>query len=132
MIVPVLGSHQNRNQQKCQSARNTGTQCVRNIFFQSFIKRQYANSNPDGECVKRSCISVVTFARLQRRLIQINHNGKSCHEKQKKHGPQIFSPVNPSVVHENDTDNPKNQREKVILVFGFVVSIFLRKIILIA
>ena len=49
-----------------------------------------SQSHPNGISIERTCIGIVTFARLHGCLIKVNDNGNTCHKEQEEHNPELL------------------------------------------
>ena len=73
-----------------------------------FKQRHHAQANPHGKSVERPHVGVVTLARLQRRLVQVHHNGEARHQEQQPHHGRAFG-VSEGL--ERQPDQAQNQRK---------------------
>ena len=73
--------HHARHQRKGQALH------VRLDFgtFGCLKERHDPQSNPHGKRIERSDIRIIPFTRLKRRLVEVHHNGQSCHQEQQAH-----------------------------------------------
>ena len=140
MVVPVLLRHKRRHakaEQRC-SHSHTGLSGLR---FQCCIdpvyECQHTQADPNTERVERTRISVVSFTRLVRRLVEVQHDSQARQEEQQEGQSEVFPPFAFALriafaTLPNDTDNAKQQRQEIIDVMAFVFLQFRRQQVLVA
>ena len=126
MVVPVLGTHNARDEQ-AYGCSNGCRRYFLNPFFHYIIYCHYAKTNPYSESVERTSVGVVTLTRLARILVQINHNGDTCKYEQRHHNPEILLIT---VEVEAKTEQTKQQRQEVIFIGSRIVGVFRRQVVL--
>ncbi len=132
MVVPVLRSHQRRNEQTRQSGDGGDYgQCFRVLGERRCpgIERGHRKTDPDAERVERTCIGIVPLTHLVRRLIEIDHDRDPRHEKQQEHKP---APPAIPVELEDQTEQTQQQRQEEVVVLAFVVLQPIRGLILVS
>ena len=87
MVVPVLRTHLCGYKQ-ADDTDEYGDNRTRALILNSGIhpigQRQHTQTNPDTESIERAGIGIVSLTRLIRRLVQVNHNGKSRQEEEQE------------------------------------------------
>ena len=118
------------------------------MLFQQVEDSQYAQATPDGKGIERAGIGVVALTRLHRHLIQINHDGKTCHEEEEEHHPELLDTDRQqllcllSVLHHlalagvpclpEETDETQYQRHAVEHVVSLILLQVIRQLALVA
>ena len=122
VVVPSLTNHLQRNQQATGCPRQSSDEMG---LFQPFLKEiyeeAYAQSNPDGKGIERAGIGIVALARLERSLIEIDHNGQSGHHKQQHDYPQLAPALASVAPLPCDTRQTKQQGQGIEHVAPFVL-----------
>ena len=99
VVIPVLLRHESRhseteqgNNRSCSNAYlprlpvRPGLPLTDHVLDQG-IKCKHSQSRPDRERIEGAGICIIPLAHLIRRLVQIYHNGDSCHEEQQESQP---------------------------------------------
>ena len=81
----------------------------------------HTHADPDGEGIERTGESVVALTRLQRRLIQIEHDGYTCHEKEEENHPELLDAALGAESLPCEADDAHEQREHEEHVVSLVV-----------
>ena len=91
MVIPRLACHLDGNQQACYSGKNSQGGSIF-CTFHSYLFNYHSHSHayPDGKGIERTSIGIVTFTRLERRLVQIDHDGKSRHQEQQHNNQELL------------------------------------------
>jgi hypothetical protein len=55
---------------------------TRKMHARSIFDLQNTQSNPDGKCIERTYISIVPFAGLVTRLVEVENNGQTSKEEE--------------------------------------------------
>ena len=76
-----------------------------------------AEPNPDCEGIERAHIGIVPLTRLQRILVQIDHNGQACQDEQQARHREV-SPAPESL--ENGPYEAQQERQEVVVVVGLI------------
>ena len=87
-------------------------------FFSHSNKTYNGEPDPNGKGIERSHISIVPFAGLIARLVQVNDNSKAGKKEKKECNDPIFS-IAHKLVHA--TDNAKNEGQEVELVMSLII-----------
>ena len=66
-------------------------------------KSRGSNADPDGIGKKATNVRIVTFSWLKLILIEIENDGKACHEKERKNGPRSFRIPLEMIDHTQDS-----------------------------
>ena len=120
MVVPCLAYHLNRNKQSQYGCQDSGW-LFADLLFQPFGNTCHTHTNPNGKGIERTGISIVAFTRLERSLVQIKHNGQTCHEEKEEYHPELLDALFALVGLPEQTDKSKNQRQAEINVASLVV-----------
>src|SRR5580692_8132809 len=91
MIIPFLLTHQYRHGKKTESGSSIVCCIPFNEFFKFLFNPYYTQSDPDGICITRSRICVITFAGLIPGLIKVNNDGKPGKKEQEHCHQEILS-----------------------------------------
>ena len=100
MIIPVLSTHKSRN----SKTQKTDYRCRRSLSltFQQLVSQREeagrAKSYPDTEEIERTRIGIISLPHLIWRLVEIQHNGNTCHEEHQEIKP--CSPLIPVILEE--------------------------------
>ena len=71
------------------------------------------HADPDTEGIERTSVGIVTFTRLIRCLVQIEHDGDTRHEEQEEHHPELLDATTSTVGLPQQTDETHEQRQHV-------------------
>ena len=80
-----------------------------------------AQAAPNGKSIERTGIGIVAFARLHRRLVQIDDNGKAGHEEQEEHHPELSDATLAFERLPKQSDDAEQQRQAIEHVVSLVV-----------
>ncbi len=154
MVVPCLRHHLQRHQQTDSRSHHSRSHGARTELSGLFLGGVYArltvagglcrtmlaaqskhdqtpqayhsHSHPDREGIERTGKGIVAFAGLSGSLIEIKHDGDTCHEEEEEHHPEL---LDASLRHESlpaYADDAEQQREHienvVTLVFAALVG----------
>ncbi|OQC02535.1 MAG: hypothetical protein BWX77_01160 [Bacteroidetes bacterium ADurb.Bin090] len=130
VIVPIFGSHKHRNTQP----EHSGQQCRRyrlQDFAQNGNQSRHTHAYPYTKGIERTGVGIIPLARLQGRLIQIQHYGQPGHQKEKQGNPESLHALFPGIGLIQKPQNSQKQGQHIITVATLVISQFRRKIALI-
>ena len=87
----------------------------------TFDDSGYTQTNPNGERIERTSISIVAFTRFARCLVQIEHDGKTCHEEEEEDYPKLLDTFLSAVGLPEKTRQTKQQGQTEEYVMSLVV-----------
>ena len=90
---------------------------------QQFVDGSDAKTAPDGECIERTSIRIVSFTRLYRCLVQIDDDGDTCHEEKEEHDPEL---LNALLVAEGLPEEAKQTKDEGKAIEHIVSLVFLQ------
>ena len=139
MVIPVLRCHLSRYQQRCSSNKqrsNTLYVLVLQRMLRPVVDSHHSHTDPDTKGIERTHVCIVTFTRLIRRLVQINHDSQTGQQEQ-QHGdrerlPSFFFLL--AVLYDAlaalpyHTDDTQQERQHVIHIVSLVVAQFGRQL----
>ena len=87
----------------------------------TFDDSGYTQTNPNGEGIERACISVVALTRFARCLVEVKHNGETCHEEQEEDHPKLLDTFLSPVGLPEEARQTKQQGQAEEYVMSLVV-----------
>ena len=102
------------------------------VFVEQIDDSCHTYAAPDGVSIERTCVGIIAFAWLYRRLVQINNYGKPRHKEEKGHHPELTDAAFTAKCLPEQADEAQQQRHTVEHIMTFVGLQFVRKHILIA
>ena len=130
VVIPCLRSHLGRHQQTCYSS------CNGSKLFPVFKKSLHQGCNcpcsqtyPYGKGIEGACIGIVALTRLERCLVEIEHDGQSSHEEQQHDNEQLlpalmsipaYTPTRSAPLPQH-TQQAKQQRHSIKDIMPFVL-----------
>ena len=131
VVVPCLAHHLQRHDYACGEAYICGytlktAVCVVEktaVDFKQHPRQAYhAESYPGGVGIERTDKRVVAFAALSRGLVEIQHDGYSCHEPQQENHPSLAFAFAPAARLPSQAYQSEQQRNAVVEVVTLVVG----------
>ena len=133
VVVPRLAHHLDGYEQTNYSC-NDGSRFLTQFALQPLGNTRHTHAYPDGKCIERTCVCIVTFAGLHRGLVQIKYDGQTGHEEQEEYDPELLDtyrffylfPIRSRdtfclVSLPEQTDKSQNQRQAIEYIVSFVV-----------
>ena len=114
VVVPCLRRHLNRDKETGQS-HNTRQrhQLLLEPFLQKFVDGSYTEAYPNGKSIERADVGIVALTWLERRLVEINHDGQSRHEEQQRDNPQLPTALTSVSPLPEDAQHTEYQRQTI-------------------
>ena len=81
VIIPGLAHHLQRDQQAEDSSQDSGRKFPA-VFPQQGADGCRSHAYPHGKGIEGAGIGIVPLPGLERCLVDVDHNGQSCHEEQ--------------------------------------------------
>ena len=140
MVVPRLTHHLERH----EYTKHRGYSCWQYAkLFRGFLaglegttqeisQRSHAHTNPNGKSIERTGIRIVTLTRLHRGLIQIEHDGKTCHEEEEEYHPELFHTLVAAESLPEKAEQAEEERQHIEHVVSLILLQFVRQLFLIA
>ena len=89
VVVPGLRHHLQGHEQTDQREECHG-QCLAGLLSEPVGNSRSTQSNPDGEGVERTCVGIISFARLAGRLVQVDDDRDAGHEEEEEDHPELL------------------------------------------
>ena len=126
VVIPSLAHHLQRYSDG--NDRSNANSCEMGHFHtaKAFDNGSDAKTNPDGEGIERACISVVALTRFARCLVEVKHNGKTCHEEQEEDHPKLLDTFLSAVGLPEEARQTKQQGQAEEYVMSLVVFQIIR------
>ena len=86
----------------------------------TFDDSGYTQTNPNGKRIERTSISIVAFTRFARCLVQIEHDGKTCHEEEEEDNPKLLDTFLSAVGLPEKTSQTKQQGQAIEHIVSLV------------
>ena len=119
VVVPVLRGHQGRDEQagdRHGRSYGRGAAPLEGVVH-PVVYGRHAESYPYRERIERSGIGIIPFTDLERRLVEVHHDGDACHEEHQEHQPAAaLVPVK----LEEKAQQAQEQRKEIIVVLALV------------
>ena len=133
MIVPCLRSHLYGHQQAEHAHHGSHDGAVDlGVFLDEVVDGSHAEATPDGVGVEGTGIGIVALTRLHRRLVQIDHDGKSRHEEEEEHHPELLDAALSAIGLPEQSNDTEQQRQTVEHVVALIFLKFIGEQALVA
>ena len=120
MVIPGLAGHLYRHEDAGQAGHRGCQHSVDVQFLEPVYDGCHAQSAPYSEGIERSGVSIVTFARLRWCLVEVDHNGQTCHEEQEGHHPELLYAAFSAPCLPEEAYDAQQQRQAIEHVVAFV------------
>ena len=132
MVIPCLADHLNRNEQTHETEGSDSNRAFDlEIFLHQINQGCHAHTTPNGKSIERTGVSIVTLTRLHRRLVEVDDNGKSCHEEQEADYPELTNAATATESLPEESDETQQQRQTIEDIVTFVHLQIVRQLALI-
>ena len=132
MVIPCLADHLNRYKQARKAERTDSDRAFYlEIFLHQVDQGCHAHAAPNGEGIERTGVSIVSFTRLYRCLIEVNDNSETCHEEQEADYPELADAATTAESLPEESDKTQQQRQTIEDVVTFVHLQVIRQLTLI-
>ena len=137
MVIPVLPCHLYRDKEEHQRGhashrRRDGERSfviggllrwnLREIAAHGRSDRSDTEAHPDSEGVERSHISIITLTRLSGILIEVQDDGNTRHKEEHKRHPEALYPTATTPDLEEEPDETKDQRQRIVDVVPLIIG----------
>ena len=120
VVIPSLAHHLQRYSDG--NDRSNADSCEMRHFYtaKTFDDSGYTQTNPNGERIERTSISIVTFTRFARCLVEVKHDGKTCHKEEEEDYPKLLDTFLSAVGLPEKTRQTKQQGQTEEYVVSLV------------
>ena len=133
VVVPSLRSHLYRYEQTGHAYHAGKSHIIGlELLLEHIVESQHTKTAPYSECVERAGISIVALTGLLRSLVKIEHDGKTGHEEEEEHHPELADATLSAPSLPEESDKSQQQRQTVEHVVSLVVLQLLRQLALVA
>ena len=87
------------------------------MLLQLLDQPKHSEADPDGESEERTHVGIVSFARLQRGLVEIHHDGNAREDEQEAHDECILGVF---FYMEKEAEDAEHEREKEETIVGWL------------
>ena len=121
VVIPSLAHHLQRYSDG--NDRSNADSCEMRHFYtaKTFDDSGYTQTNPNGERIERTSISIVAFTRFARCLVEVKHNGKTCHKEEEEDHPKLLDTFLSAVGLPEEARQTKQQGQAEEDVMSLVV-----------
>ena len=123
MVVPCLRHHlQWHEQAEHADDGGEGHAVHLHALAQQVVECRHAHAAPNGEGVERAGVSIVALTGLHRRLVQVYHDGETCHEEEEEHHPELAYAATAAERLPEETDKAEDERQAIERVVSLVAA----------